>query len=398
MINGMPNPRATFANSVASQYKFFRVPSQQTIWNRHPVCVLVEKLFNRGRFVNTFARNDFGLFGERRLALEPALLAVILAGGAGTFIHYELPGSARMAGLSAWGAGPTIEQAELLPAVIFAPAVPLPISLGASPVQPQAGRLPAAPALGSQSLKVTTATRLDQRPVATGSFLSRLHGRAAQQDYVIRLAFPEPAAADLAIVAMPTRGENAALAREVLAMAGSAHDGIAAVDMDGPDPAAVASIQTARLAELQQASGAELQQFAGPASLPLDGLKFDLAALPNNARANTGAALHKSAPAGLKLAGTGDRIVGEFIFHQAAVQLNERQAGQVDVRIGGDASLAVQVSALLAIVEGQMDPASFAALSVSASAAEYVSFREIRDAGIGVRYDAAANRIVFTAD
>lgn len=359
--------------------------------------------------MNTFTRNDFGLFGERRLALEPALLAVILAGGAGTFIHYELPGSARVAGLSAWGAGSTVEQAELSPAAIFAPAVPLPISLGASPVQPQAGRLLAAPALGSQSLKVTTATRLDQRPVATGSFLSRLHGRAAQQDYVIRLTFPELAAADLAIVAMPARGENAALAREVLAIAGSApeaaapllglaHDGIAAAVMDGPDPAAVAGIQTARLAELQQAGVPALQQFAGPASLPLDGLKFDLAALPNSARANTGAAPHKSALAGLKLAGTGDRIVGEFIFHQAAVELNERQAGQVDVRIGGDASLAIQVSALLAIVEGQMDPASFAALSVSASAAEYVSFREIRDAGIGVRYDAAANRIVFTAD
>ena len=303
------------------------------------------------------------------MALEPALLAVILAGGAGTFIHYELPGSARVAGLSAWGVGSTVEQAELSPAAIFAPAVPLPISLGASPVQPQAGRLLAAPALGSQSLKVTTATRLDQRPVATGSFLSRLHGRAAQQDYVIRLTFPELAAADLAIVAMPARGENAALAREVLAIAGSAPE-----------------------------AAAPLQQFAGPASLPLDGLKFDLAALPNSARANTGAAPHKSALAGLKLAGTGDRIVGEFIFHQAAVELNERQAGQVDVRIGGDASLAIQVSALLAIVEGQMDPASFAALSVSASAAEYVSFREIRDAGIGVRYDAAANRIVFTAD
>lgn len=345
--------------------------------------------------------------------LEPALLAVILAGGTGTFIHYELPGSARMAGLSAWGAGASIEQAELSPAATLVPALPLPISFGASPVQSQASRLQGVPAVGSQSLEVATATRLAQRPSMAGSFLSRLSGSAAKQDYVIRLTFPEPAAADLAIVAIPAWGENAALAHDVLAIAepaalaaapplGLLHDGVAGRAMGGVigglDPAAATGIQTARLAELQQAGGAELQQFTGPAPLPLDELKFDLAALPNSALPKAGAVPHQSAPARLKLAGTSDRVVGEFIFHQTAVQLNDRQTGQVEVRIGGDTSLSIQVSALLAIVEGHMDPASFTALSGSASAAEYVSFREIRDAGIGIRYDATANRIVFTAD
>lgn len=374
--------------------------------------------------MNTFSGTDFGLSGERRLALEPALLAVILAGGAGTFIHYELPGSSDTAQTSAWRTSAAIDRAAPSPAAIAPPALPLAIGFGASPAQPRPSRLQSVSAPDRRSSEVATAIRLDQRPAASGSFLSRLNGSAARQDYVIRLTFPEPAAADLAVVAMPARGTSAALPQNALAIAGSVppaaalglvDDGIAGAVMGGLDPAAVAEIQTARLAELQQAGGAKLQHFAGLAPQPLDGLKFDLAALPSSTWHKTGATLGSArtrsaaatelvsgsdqpAPAGLKPAVKSDRIVGEFIFHQAAVQLNERQAGRVDVRIGGDTSLSIQISALLAIVEGKMDPAAFAALSGSASAAEYVSFREIRDAGIGVRYDAAANRIVFTAD
>lgn len=93
-----------------------------------------------------------------------------------------------------------------------------------------------------------------------------------------------------------------------------------------------------------------------------------------------------------------DRVVGEFIFHQVSVRLNDSPAGNIDVRIGGDASLSIRVGALLSVVEGRLDPDLFGALNKSAGADAYVSFHELRVAGIDVRYEPAGETIVLTAD
>ena len=72
--------------------------------------------------MQTFAHTDFGLFGEQRLALEPTLLAVMLAGGVGVFIHYEVPNSARMSQVPSWSAMTETERQELAPAADVTPA------------------------------------------------------------------------------------------------------------------------------------------------------------------------------------------------------------------------------------------------------------------------------------
>ena len=379
--------------------------------------------------MQTFAHTDFGLFGEQRLALEPTLLAVMLAGGVGVFIHYEVPNSARMSQVPSWSAITETERKELAPAADVTPALQIPVSLGTK--APQIGKLQSQAAARSEEPQVSTAILLNKRPATTESLMSRLNRSAAKQDYVIRLTFPEPAAIDLAVVARPSSPESGAFVRDALPITEPGptttsvaqekngldlvNDGIAADGAAVLDPAVVVEIQTARLAELQPASAAGPQGFTGLAVLPLDGSKFDLALVPKSApwaaepraalatvnrTASTKLAAKPKASnrAGLKLAGKQDRIVGEFIFHRTAVQLNDSPAGNVDVRIGGDTSLSIQVSALLSIVEGHMDPGVFAAISASAGATEYVSFGEIRAAGIGVRYDAAADRIVLTAD
>ena len=379
--------------------------------------------------MQTFAHTDFGLFGEQRLALEPTLLAVMLAGGVGVFIHYEVPNSARMSQVPSWSAITETERKELAPAADVTPALQIPVSLGTK--APQIGKLQSQAAARSEEPQVSTAILLNKRPATTESLMSRLNRSAAKQDYVIRLTFPEPAAIDLAVVARPSSPESGAFVRDALPITEPGptttsldqekngldlvNDGIAADGAAVLDPAAVAGIQTGRLAELQAASVVGPQGFTGLAVMPLDGSKFDLALVPKSApwAAEPRAALatvnrtagtklaakpKASHRAGLKLASKQDRIVGEFIFHRTAVQLNDSPAGNVDVRIGGDTSLSIQVSALLSIVEGHMDPGVFAAISASAGATEYVSFGEIRAAGIGVRYDAAADRIVLTAD
>lgn len=93
-----------------------------------------------------------------------------------------------------------------------------------------------------------------------------------------------------------------------------------------------------------------------------------------------------------------DRLVGEYIFHQVSVQLNDHSVGAIDVRIGGDASLSIRVGSLLSIVQGELDPSLFAAMNGSAGADQYVSFNQLRAAGIDVRYEPAGNTIVLTAN
>ena len=378
--------------------------------------------------MQTFAHTDFGLFGEQRLALEPTLLAVMLAGGLGVFIHYDLPNNARMSQVPSWSAALEPMRDELSPPAAVTSASQIPVSFGTK--APQPGQLHGQAAARSGEPEVSTATLLDKRPATSGSYLSRLNSSASKQDYVIRLTFPEPAAENLAAVTTPSAPQSVTFAGNAVSVTETGpttsldqekngldlvNDGIVADGAAVLDPAAVAGIQTARLAELQAASAAGPQGFTGLAVMPLDGSKFDLALVPKSAplaaepraalatvnrTASTKLAAKPKASnrAGQKLAGKQDRIVGEFIFHRTAVQLNDSPAGNVDVRIGGDTSLSIQVSALLSIVEGHMDPGVFAAISASAGATEYVSFGEIRAAGIGVRYDAAADRIVLTAD
>lgn len=156
---------------------------------------------------------------------------------------------------------------------------------------------------------------------------------------------------------------------------------------------------------------AEVQQPSAPAPLALQPIKFKLQPNAKTAPPSAGlAAARRSERAGqaVKPGSNGsvyrkqtrqpDRLVGEYIFHQVSVRLNDSPAGNVDVRIGGDASLSIRVGALLSVVEGRLDPELFAALNRSAGADAYVSFRELRAAGIDVRYEPAGDTIVLTAD
>lgn len=161
----------------------------------------------------------------------------------------------------------------------------------------------------------------------------------------------------------------------------------------------------------QSAGSPGLQQRSASAPLALEPIVFKLAPKAKSASASAGLAAAKRAerpgmavkPAlnssySRKQTRPADRVVGEFIFHQVSVRVNDSPAGAIDVRIGGDASLSIRIGALLSVVKGQLDPGLFAAMSTSAGADEYVSFRQLRAAGIDVRYEPAGDTIILTAD
>lgn len=385
--------------------------------------------------MQTFMRTDFGLFGERRLALEPALMAVVLAGGFGAFVHYDLSGTARISEMLAWSSDTIPALRAPVPKVAFAPAVQLAFSSGTKTLPARNVRIKQVGGITeSENPAVTTALALEPLPVSSSPLVSRLSMADDTQDYVIRLTFPEPAEADVSAADLPLVAEfdaqqdqamrltfpvpvapelapELAVALEPLPEAAP----LAAVPPPAMPqvqfaPVGLGSLDPVPAAGIQSAFQADLM----PALPTMDLAKSDIAILATRAanavmvsvgpsdkdrfaRANLSAKAGSSNSVLPKLAGIRDRVVGAFIFHQAAVQLNDNPAGQVDVRIGGDASLAIRVSALLAIVEGHMDPALYTAMSASAGAGEYVSFGEIRDAGIDVRYDAGADRIVLAA-
>lgn len=155
----------------------------------------------------------------------------------------------------------------------------------------------------------------------------------------------------------------------------------------------------------------DVQQPSGPAPIALQPIKFKLqphaksgspsaglAAARRSERASQAVKPGSNGSVSQKRTREPDRLVGEYIFHQVSVRLNDSPAGTVDVRIGGDASLSIRVGTLLSVVEGRLDPELFAALNQSAGADAYVSFRELRAAGIDVRYEPAGDTIVLTAD
>ncbi len=370
--------------------------------------------------MQTYTQTDSGLISEQRLTFEPTLMAVIMAGGFGSFTHYDLPNIVRKPEVSAFISVTKLGPGTAAPAAIAATAPLAPVNFAVSPVRTRIApaRLTSV-AAANAPVKIITATRLSKRSQTPQSFFSRFNGTDPKQDYVIRLSFPEPASAELVAVAMEQAPASVAITPMALVPSqatpalGLSHDAapsaiVPAAIVSTVISTAVTGIEPENLAAVQNAGAEELRQFSGPAALSLEPIKFDLALIPKQAaplaaaaglakpRLNIPAALKQ--PGILKQPGVRDRLVGEFIFHQAGVQFNDSPAGTVDVRIGGDASLSIRVSALLSIVEGQMDPGLYAAMSASASADEYVSFREIRAAGMDVRYDAAADRIVFTAD
>jgi hypothetical protein len=239
----------------------------------------------------------------------------------------------------------------------------------------------------------------------------------------VPLAVPAPVQANAELVAKPETGPVAAVPAPQLAVSPPVLAPQIVAPAAPPQQVPRTELAAAAAPAMREAPAAAAQptakpaglsnvpQPSGPAPLALQPIKFKLQPNAKSGSPSAGlAAARRSERAGqaVKPGSNGsvfrkqtrqpDRLVGEYIFHQVSVRLNDSPAGNVDVRIGGDASLSIRVGALLSVVEGRLDPELFAALNRSAGADAYVSFRELRAAGIDVRYEPAGDTIVLTAD
>ena len=152
-----------------------------------------------------------------------------------------------------------------------------------------------------------------------------------------------------------------------------------------------------------------------PALLP-GAARFDLAALPAKApaaQASIPAAVpaksrlatpQRRAPAGIGVAGRpvprapGGRykVTPRGLEFDIAVLVAGEPGGRVPLLIDATDSLSVRLADMLGAVRPLMDEATFARLSASGAAQDYVSFSTLRRAGIDLRYDAAHDRLLLT--
>lgn len=81
-----------------------------------------------------------------------------------------------------------------------------------------------------------------------------------------------------------------------------------------------------------------------------------------------------------------------------AASVNGQVTGSLPLRVTPDDRLWLRLGDLLGLVGKRMPPAEFARLSAAAASNEYVEFAAVRQAGIGLRYDAARNQISLDAE
>lgn len=123
--------------------------------------------------------------------------------------------------------------------------------------------------------------------------------------------------------------------------------------------------------------------------------RFDLASLPASRLVETSPSklAAMSARRASRAGVLKDAVSGEFVFHTAALRVGDGPSGTIAIRIGPDSKPSVKVSDLLAKVAASMDAGLYAHLSASTSAAEYVGFTKLRDAGFDVSYDPVADQL-----
>jgi hypothetical protein len=92
------------------------------------------------------------------------------------------------------------------------------------------------------------------------------------------------------------------------------------------------------------------------------------------------------------------QMVGSVIEFMMPIETGGETLGQATMHIGSEDAISMRLGDLLSLVATRFDPERLKVLSASPSIDEYVSFDKLRAAGIGVRYDAANNRIVLSAD
>ena len=90
--------------------------------------------------------------------------------------------------------------------------------------------------------------------------------------------------------------------------------------------------------------------------------------------------------------------LNQTIELQKPVQANGLALGNVDLRISGNSMIEVRLGSILSLLQDQMEPALFARLSAADNASTYVTFSDLRAAGIRINFDPVRDLLTMSTD
>lgn len=94
----------------------------------------------------------------------------------------------------------------------------------------------------------------------------------------------------------------------------------------------------------------------------------------------------------------GYRLAGDVIEFAMATRVNGQPAAPIPLRVTKDDRLWLRTGDLLSLVRAMMPQNQYDQLAASSAIDEYVTFDQVRNAGIGLRYDVARNLIAIDSD
>ena len=99
-----------------------------------------------------------------------------------------------------------------------------------------------------------------------------------------------------------------------------------------------------------------------------------------------------------KLGGDKYRLVGSSIEFQMPLAANGVPAGNLTLHISADQEISLQLKELVSLLHDLFDPQGLQQLNAAQAINEFVSFDQLRNSGIDIRYDAARDRLSLSVD
>lgn len=90
--------------------------------------------------------------------------------------------------------------------------------------------------------------------------------------------------------------------------------------------------------------------------------------------------------------------LSQVIELQKQVVANGMALGTVDIRISGNSTIEVRLGSILSLLQDQMEPELYERLSTANSAGTYVTFADLRAAGIRINFDPVRDMLTMSAD
>lgn len=90
--------------------------------------------------------------------------------------------------------------------------------------------------------------------------------------------------------------------------------------------------------------------------------------------------------------------LNQVIELQKPVRSNGMALGNVDLRISGNSTIEIRLSSILSLLRDQMEPALFDRLNAANNVGTYVTFADLRAAGIRINFDPVLDMLTMSAN